>query len=435
MSQNNVAYLLETPFGLLLLDKEGNLLEYENLDLNPLKLAAMYIKIKNKEKSDLLDSFINKLNKLNVDEIIAENDFFKEIKEITKPINLDIDPIIYKRFRENLPNILKTIMPNKEINDFSKLAKEIVEKISREGIREFSESSDIHIKYLIDCLEDTMKFINTYSLRLREWYGVHFPEFTDSLVSDIKRYAQIVKIFQKRENIKKEKLIEYLELDQFYAEKIEEYAKYSMGGEITDIPLSIIIELANKILELIDFKEFLEKKLEEMLAETAPNLLELLGAQLAGKLINLAGSLKELALMPSSTIQIIGAEKALFRALRKKGASPKHGIIYIWHGIRNAKLWQRGKISRLLAGKISICAKLDYFKGDFRAKEIIEDLNRKIEHIKKVYANPPKKARSIKKGNQKEIKNIRYSKQYKQKQKRPKSKSKSKYKQKLKKST
>ncbi|MBD3350548.1 MAG: C/D box methylation guide ribonucleoprotein complex aNOP56 subunit, partial [Candidatus Lokiarchaeota archaeon] len=123
----------------------------------------------------------------------------------------------------------------------------------------------------------------------------------------------------------------------------------------------------------------------------------LIGSQLAGKIITMAGGLRDLALMPSSTIQVLGAEKALFRSLRKNADSPKHGIIYTWPEIRGAQYWQRGKISRLLAGKISICSKVDYFKGDYIGDTILKEVKEKIEQIKESFPKPPKKKKRSRK--------------------------------------
>jgi nucleolar protein 56 len=100
-----------------------------------------------------------------------------------------------------------------------------------------------------------------------------------------------------------------------------------------------------------------------------PNVLELAGATIGAKLIELAKSLKRMALLPASTVQLLGAEKALFRHLKLKTKSPKYGVIFQHPLIQNAKRSERGKMARRLADKLSLCARLDYFKGEFKAKE------------------------------------------------------------------
>jgi rRNA biogenesis protein Nop56/Nop58 len=123
----------------------------------------------------------------------------------------------------------------------------------------------------------------------------------------------------------------------------------------------------------------------------APIVTELVGPLLAARLISLAGSLEELATMPASTIQVLGAEKALFRALRTGGRPPKHGIIFQYPDIFRAPRWQRGKIARALASKLAIAAKVDAFSGRFIGDRLREELQQRIAEIKKVYAAPPKR--------------------------------------------
>ena len=270
-------------------------------------------------------------------------------------------------------------------------SKQLAEFISRKQIQKHGEQADVHIKLINETFEDTLKIINIFGSRLREWYGVHFPELTDSLISDGKLFAGIVNKLGLRKNINSQILQEYFNIGANYADEIEERKQNSMGSNLTNEQLNTIQNLSQKILSLIEFKENLENDLDNLLTSVAPNLKAIIGAQLTGKLISRAGSLKRLSKMPSSTIQVLGAEKALFRSLNKKNESPKHGIIFTWSHIRGAKLWQRGKISRLLAGKISICSKVDYFKGDFIGDKISALLEKKIEDIKIKFPEPPKR--------------------------------------------
>ncbi len=197
-------------------------------------------------------------------------------------------------------------------------------------------------------------------------------------------------IYEKRDAITADRLISELQVKEEYAKEIEVQAKNSMGGDLTDSQLVAIRIFSKNILILVDFQKSLEKSVNDILKELTPNLFVLLGTQLTGKLISHANGLDRLAKMASSTIQVLGAEKSLFRALRKKTDSPKHGVIYTWPHIRSAKYWQRGKISRLLSGKISICAKVDYFHGDYIGDKILEDVEKKIAEIKERFPEPPK---------------------------------------------
>lgn len=127
--------------------------------------------------------------------------------------------------------------------------------------------------------------------------------------------------------------------------------------------------------------------------EVAPNLRELVGSSLGARLIALTGSLEGLAKKPASTIQVLGAEKALFRSLKTGARPPKHGIIFQHQYIHNAPRWQRGKIARALAGKLSIAARVDAFHGEFVADSLKKILDKRVEDIQKKYSKPPVKER------------------------------------------
>ena len=144
-------------------------------------------------------------------------------------------------------------------------------------------------------------------------------------------------------------------------------------------------------LPIFKYRANLEEYISTTLEEVAPNLKALMGAPIASKLIAIAGSLERLAEVSSSTIQILGAEKALFKAMKSGGKTPKYGILFQWHRIRSEKPHLRGKIARMVAGKIGILAKVDHYHGQFIGDKIRADVDRKIETLKKQYPNPPKK--------------------------------------------
>lgn len=125
--------------------------------------------------------------------------------------------------------------------------------------------------------------------------------------------------------------------------------------------------------------------------EVAPNVTELVGPTLGARLLSLAGSLEELSKMPASTIQVLGAEKALFRALKSGSRPPKHGIIFQYPAIHVSPRWQRGKIARALAAKLAIASRIDAYSGRFVGTQLVEQVNKRIEEIKTKYAQPPPK--------------------------------------------
>ena len=159
----------------------------------------------------------------------------------------------------------------------------------------------------------------------------------------------------------------------------------------------MIQHVAKRTLDLYEDKERILNYLDELMQEAAPNIRALIGPIIGAKLIRKAGGIGELAKMPASTIQILGAEKALFRALHGKGTPPKHGIIFQDPRIFKAPWWQRGKIARALAGKLSIAARVDYFTGEYIGDELLRDLERRIEEIRKKYPKPPIRKKEEKK--------------------------------------
>jgi nucleolar protein 56 len=164
-----------------------------------------------------------------------------------------------------------------------------------------------------------------------------------------------------------------------------------MGAPLGKFDSAIIQKLASEISDLYKLREQIEDYLETAMDEVAPNLKALVGAKLAARLMSLAGGLKELAMMPASTIQVLGAEKALFRHLRTGAKPPKHGVIFQYPAINRSPWWQRGKIARALAGKLAIAARVDYFSGEYIGEELKKELEQRIKEIKEKYPNPPKR--------------------------------------------
>jgi nucleolar protein 56 len=112
---------------------------------------------------------------------------------------------------------------------------------------------------------------------------------------------------------------------------------------------------------------------------------------IGARLLSLAGGLEELSRLPASTVQVLGAEKALFRALKTGANPPKHGIIFQHPLIHRASWWQRGKVARVLAGKLSIATRIDAYSGEYQADELKYTLDKRIEDIKKKYPKPTRK--------------------------------------------
>ena len=261
-------------------------------------------------------------------------------------------------------------------------------------LRENVEARDKYIAQAINSIDDINSILNLIYARLSEWYGIHFPELQD-LVRDNDQYIKLVAKMEGK--IRSEiTLDDIASLSESRQEMIQEAAVNSLGAGISQYDMNPISQLASFGVEILNIKDNLEKYIEESMKEVAPNLQLLVGSLLGARLISLAGNLENLAKRSSGTIQVLGAEKALFRHLRSGEDPPKHGVIFQSPLIHSAKLHQRGKISRALAGKLSIAARVDYFSGEFIAPTLVNNLQKRILEIQEAFPEPTEKQQARK---------------------------------------
>jgi len=213
---------------------------------------------------------------------------------------------------------------------------------------------------LLDTLD---KDINTFAMRVKEWYGWHFPELV-KIVGDNYKYARLVKMIKVKSSLSDESvdaLQELLDDDEDLAKQIVEASKTSMGYDVSDVDMLNVQTFAERVINLEEYRRQLREYLNARMHAVAPNLSALIGEIVGARLISHAGSLTNLAKYPASTVQILGAEKALFRALKTKGNTPKYGLIFHSSFIGRASQKNKGRISRYLANKCSIAARIDCF--------------------------------------------------------------------------
>lgn len=235
----------------------------------------------------------------------------------------------------------------------------------------------------ISLLDQLDKDVNLFSMRVREWYGYHFPELA-KLVPDNHLYAKAIQFIGPKESLNEEKLPQLatlLEDDMTKAQNVLDAARGSMGASLSEIDMLNISAFATRVVSLADYRKSLSSYLFEKMNLVAPSLTALLGERIGARLISHAGSLTNLSKYPASTVQILGAEKALFRALKTKGNTPKvrvfvidafwcsdtsfaqYGLLYHSSFIGRAGPRHKGRISRFLANKSSIAARIDCFSG------------------------------------------------------------------------
>lgn len=207
----------------------------------------------------------------------------------------------------------------------------------------------------------------TDDLNYREWYSWHFPELV-KIVNDNYKYAKLVKVVKNKSDLTEEHLEAMTELvdgDETIAKQILDAARASMGTDISPIDMINIQNFADRVISLADYRKNLHNYLISKMSHVAPNLAALIGEVVGARLISQAGSLTNLSKYPASTLQILGAEKALFRALKTKGNTPKYGLIYHSSFIGRAGAKNKGRISRYLANKCTIASRIDCFTGKY----------------------------------------------------------------------
>jgi len=213
--------------------------------------------------------------------------------------------------------------------------------------------------FLLDTLD---KDVNSFSMRVREWYSWHFPELV-KIVNDNYLYAKAAKYIEDKSKLTEDKIPGLTDIlgDEDKAKEILEAAKASMGQDLSPIDLINVQQFAQRVMDLSEYRRKLYDYLVTKMSDIAPNLASLIGEVVAARLISHAGSLTNLAKCPSSTLQILVAEKALFRALKTKGNTPKYGLIFHSSFIGRASAKNKGRMARYLANKCSIASRIDCF--------------------------------------------------------------------------
>jgi len=390
------ATIIESTMGVLGFGEDNKLVDVVLFPKNPKEIAERLEKIETGKIIDEIATLIRNLQEKGYETFVFEH--LETAKNAREKLKIQVDVARPSEAGELLRRNLEKFAVE---TGFVKQAEEIREwlhKVSMEltkiRVRKAAEKRDLVVAQAIQTVDDLDKTLNLFVSRTREWYGLHFPEL-DPLVEKHETYIRLVANLGRRENFTKENLIEE-GLPKDKAPKIAEAAQRSMGAELEDEDLDQLRTMCKNTQTLYNIRHSLENYVDSTMDEIAPNVRALAGSLLGARLIAIAGGLKNLAKMPSSTIQVLGAERALFRALRSGARPPKHGIIFQHPSFHEAKRWQRGKIARALAGKLAIAARIDAFSGKYVGDDLEADLERRIEEIREKYKEPPPKKVPIK---------------------------------------
>jgi rRNA biogenesis protein Nop56/Nop58 len=394
----SVAYLVLDVLGAVALNENGDVITKVLYEGSTDEIADKMNRLEAGEPIDEVVKLINELRDRGITRIIVENrELARNLanKVTGVEIRSELPASVGNQYRNNLERYVREVF-GMDMQQYLARVYEITVTQTRHKLRKVVEKRDLFVAQAISSVDDLDKILNLISSRVREWYGLHFPELED-LVKDHREYMTLVTKLGHRSNFTVDNLTK-LGLSQDRAKRIYEAASKSVGAEMSDWDLEPIRTYAGIYVQLSDLRNKLSQYIDEAMVEVAPNIRELVGPLLGARLIMLAGGLMRLALLPASTIQVLGAEKALFRALRTGSRPPKHGIIFQFPEIFRAPRWQRGKIARALAAKLAIAAKADAFTGNFIAPRLKEDLMKRIQEVKTVYAKPPPRKPEAKAG-------------------------------------
>jgi len=373
-----------SPLGVIALkEREDELVAYRLFEGDPALIASKFSRVSNGELVDEVKSLMDEILNKGIEEIAVQP------STLISALSQNYREVSFKELEEPI-NIEEVFVRNglvRDSDEYRRRVKEVIDSLLVTELKEAVARRDVMIVHAVHVLEDLDKQINMFYTRCREWYGLHFPELAD-LIDEPEEYMRIVAELGSRKNYTVEGLKKILGSAR-KAEDVLEKARISIGAEMSPEDEERVKDVAREGLRLIKLKREQENYIKELMSAEAPNLSAIAGPILGAKLIALAGGLEKLARLPASTIQVLGAEKALFRFFRTGRGAPKHGIIFQHPYVHGSPRWQRGKIARLLAAKIAIAARIDYFSREDRSSELRRALEERYAEIKQKYAQPP----------------------------------------------
>ncbi len=381
-------YFTLTVFGIFVLDEEGRVtskyLFYPDVDTAARNLMA----VNDETMTEDTENFIRDLEGM---ELIVEDAKLARALSKNDKIGVKVEEGTASRwFRDRQDDYLleQGIIPSRE--DITAFRHDVSLSLAKRKVSAASEEKDLLIKNAIDAVDELDRSINILVMRLREWYSLHHPSLS-RVVEEQELFAKILNACTGKSKVTR-KCLNSVGVPDMMTEQVVKSLAADIGAELEEADLAVIASLAKSVNSLYRMRDELEDYISMMMETVAPNVAALAGPMIGARLISLAGSLKDLARKPSSTIQVFGAEKALFRSLKTGTDPPKHGIIYRVPEVNTAPFWQRGKIARSLAGKLSIAARIDAYSDRDSGSSLREQFISRVEEIRKQNpeAPPPK---------------------------------------------
>jgi nucleolar protein 56 len=367
------AYIEETLIGVFGLSEDGRVLEKALYPKEPEKIAHAITRQRNGEITREVLRVAEGLVKRGFDEVATPNTELAETLREEYPFEVYVvEESPGDQLREELPALARQNNMVRDEQGFFDLGRQVSTLLTRGAVQDALGGKEAQITQTVQLLGELDTSLNGLSSRVREWYSLHYPELS-RIIRDHERYLRFVIEIGDRASVTREK-VESLGLQRREVTGVIKGAEGSMGAPIGQEDLAEIQRLASQVLNLYDYRGKLTEYISTLAEEVTPNLSVLAGATLAAKLVEKAGGVKRLAMMPSSSLQILGAEKALFRAVKTKAKPPKHGLIFQHPYVNSAPRGIRGLRARHLAAKLSIAARADAFSGNFIADQLKKEL-------------------------------------------------------------
>lgn len=367
------AYIEETLIGVFALTQEGEIIEKAYYPKDAEKIARAITRQRNGEVTREVSKVAEGLIKRGFDAVATTNPELAETMKTEFSFDVElVDSSPSDDLRERLPTLARQGNLIKDEEEFNELGRQVSTILARGAVQGALGGKEALITQTVQLLGELDTSLNGLSSRVREWYGLHYPELS-RIVRDHQSYLCFITEVGDRSAVTKEN-VEALGLQRREAAAIVNGAEFSMGATLTEGDMTEIKRLAQQTLILYEYRATLTEYISGIAAEAAPNVSAIAGPTLAAKLIERAGSLRRLAMMPSSTLQILGAEKALYRAIKTKARPPKHGLIFQHPYVNGAPRGLRGIRARHFAAKLSIAARADAFSGNMIAEQLKKDL-------------------------------------------------------------
>ena len=375
------AYLSITPLGACLLDSSGEILDFSPFPRNPEEISKRFAALHRGKISEEIEDLLQRWEK-SIQILYVESSEVKEAigskfsKKIVSAPNLEV----FRKFRAEKVAKLSSLAGISEKDYYNLLVDASIE-LTSSLIKDQLSRKDLLVIKAVDYLDHLNKALNILIPAVREWYGIYFPELNE-LVDDHETFIRVINLTRKKEELRKEDLIS-LGISESLADRIVRSSRKSMGSDLGEHDLKILREISSVMLSLYDSRKDVESYIEKLMREIAPNMSDVVHPLVGARLVALAGGLDKLARMPASTIQVLGAHKAIFMHITKGTKPPKHGILFQAKEIRTAPKKVRGKIARLLATKIAIAVKMDAFGRERDlGKRLRAEIDEKISKIR-----------------------------------------------------